>query len=209
MSEQKKAKFDEIDVGRLNIVDENGTIRMALSNKDHFPPPFVIDGKAVQREGLPLAGIIFYNDEGIECGGLTFASQKDEDGGNTSQVLLSFDPYLQNDVIDLGLIEQEGKREIGLDFHDRPNFPITDIAEKLIEMEDASKEEKEAYLQELKDNDAIGHNRIRVVKTHDGEAEVKLSDSKGNPRIRMMVDANDVPKLEFLDQEGEVAYSLP
>ncbi|WP_353892788.1 hypothetical protein PRVXH_002162 [Proteinivorax hydrogeniformans] len=38
---------------------------------------------------------------------------------------------------------------------------------------------------------------------------VKLSDSKGNERIRMVIDENDIPKLEFLNGNGEVIYSLP
>jgi hypothetical protein len=32
-------EFDEINVKRINIVDENGKIIMAISNKDYFPAP--------------------------------------------------------------------------------------------------------------------------------------------------------------------------
>ncbi|TFJ91856.1 hypothetical protein [Lentibacillus salicampi] len=136
-------------------------------------------------------------------------SEKDEEGSVTQQASLTFDPYLQNGVLALGMVEQGGKREVKLDIHDQPNFPITNIAEKLIELEDAPKEEKDAYIEELKENEALGHNRIRVVKNRDGEAEIKLSDSKGNPRIRLAVDVNDIPKIEFLDQEGEMVSSFP
>lgn len=209
MSREKRTKFDEIDVGRMNIVDEDGTIRMALSNKEHFPAPLVINGKPVQREGLPRAGAIFYNDEGIECGGLVFASEKDNKGYVTQQASLTFDPYLQNEVFGMGMVERDGKREVRLELNDQPDFPITDVAKKLVELENAPKEEKETYIKELKENDALGHNRIQVVKSRDGEAEIKLSDSKGNPRIRLVVDADDVPKFEILDQEGEVVYSFP
>lgn len=31
----------------------------------------------------------------------------------------------------------------------------------------------------------------------------------GRPRIRMRVDQDDVPRLEFLNENGEVVYSLP
>src|SRR5699024_231921 len=91
-----------------------------------------------------------------------------------------------------------GKREVRLEINDQTDSPIADVAEKLVELENAPKEEKESYIKELKENDALGHNRIRVVKNRDGEAEIKLSDSKGNPRIRLVVDADDVPKFEFL-----------
>jgi hypothetical protein len=38
-------RFDVIDVGRINVVEPDGTIRLAISNKAHFPDP-VIDGKS-------------------------------------------------------------------------------------------------------------------------------------------------------------------
>lgn len=42
-----------------------------------------------------------------------------------------------------------------------------------------------------------------------GSVGVKLSDSKGQERIRLVVDADDVPRMEFLNEKGEVIYSLP
>ncbi|MGE8205552.1 hypothetical protein ACQKP0_13410 [Heyndrickxia sp. NPDC080065] len=38
---------------------------------------------------------------------------------------------------------------------------------------------------------------------------VQLSDSKGKPRIQMVIDENDVPRMEFLDGDGNVVYKLP
>jgi len=48
--------------------------------------------------------------------------------------------------------------------------------------------------------------RLRI---HDRprEARVTLYDAKGNARINMVVDADGVPRLDFLD--GKVTYSLP
>ncbi|MEH7452179.1 hypothetical protein [Gottfriedia acidiceleris] len=39
-----------------------------------------------------------------------------------------------------------------------------------------------------------------------GEITVQLSDSKGKPRIRMVVDENDIPRMEFLDGDGKVTH---
>lgn len=47
------------------------------------------------------------------------------------------------------------------------------------------------------------------VKERNGDVSVKLMDSKGHPRIRLVVDKNDVPKMQFLNEEGEVTYQLP
>jgi len=208
MTNNKKVEFDEVNVKRMNIVDEDGTIRMALSNKERFPPPFVIDGKPVGREGLPMAGITFYNDEGFECGALHFGSDKNEKDGPSQQVGLSFDPYYQNDAIDLGITEKDGKRDLTLDMYDQPNFPITDIAEILMNYESASDEKKRKYIKELEEREAFPRKRISINKGFDGAAEIKLFDSKGNPRIRMAVDSNDIPRLEFLDQQGKVIDSF-
>lgn len=59
MGEETK-HFEEINAKRINIVDDNGTIRMALTNKDHFPPPLSYEGKELPREMGSNAGIIFY-----------------------------------------------------------------------------------------------------------------------------------------------------
>ncbi|RKN60834.1 hypothetical protein D7M11_35645 [Paenibacillus ginsengarvi] len=54
-----------------------------------------------------------------------------------------------------------------------------------------------------------GVTRARMDRSQDGSVGVKLSDSKGQERIRLVIDANDVPILEFLNEKGKVVYSLP
>src|SRR5215468_11755850 len=69
----QKPKFEEIDVERINIVEKDGKIKLVISNKDRFPDPY-IDGKFIPlRNGGKTAGMIFYNDKGDECGGLSFS----------------------------------------------------------------------------------------------------------------------------------------
>ena len=36
-----------------------------------------------------------------------------------------------------------------------------------------------------------------------------MSDTKGKPRVLMMVAADGTHKLNFLDEEGEIIYSIP
>jgi len=57
----------EIKVERINVVNANGTLRMVISNKDRMHPG-VFDGKMIDRP-RPVAGMIFFNDEGDEAGG--------------------------------------------------------------------------------------------------------------------------------------------
>jgi hypothetical protein len=66
----KNAKFDEIDVKRINVKDDDGKLRMVISNKDrqHYG---ISDGKPIERKnGRPTPGIIFFNHLGDEMGGL-------------------------------------------------------------------------------------------------------------------------------------------
>ncbi len=48
-----------------------------------------------------------------------------------------------------------------------------------------------------------------LVKGRNKDAVIYLYDAKGKERIRMSVSAEGTPKLEFLDADGKVTYSLP
>ena len=74
---RRKQRFEEIDVERINLVGKDGRVQLVLANKERLPDP-VIDGKTLKRSGLPTPGLIFYNDEGDECGGLIFGGGRRE-----------------------------------------------------------------------------------------------------------------------------------
>ena len=67
----RRAKFDEIDVERINIREPNGNYRMVISNRPRSIGP-IYKNKPFGYEGGGRPGIIFFNDEGTENGGLTF-----------------------------------------------------------------------------------------------------------------------------------------
>ncbi|MBM4187522.1 MAG: hypothetical protein FJ206_09440 [Gemmatimonadetes bacterium] len=89
----QKAKFSEIDVERINIVEPNGHYRMVLSNRSRSIGPIAY-GKPFGYPGGTRPGIIFFNDEGTETGGLTFGG-KTENGRFQGSGHLSFDQYNQ------------------------------------------------------------------------------------------------------------------
>src|SRR5580658_4752984 len=89
-SPAKVVNFDEITVHRLNVVEPDGKLRMVISNHARLPG-IIVRGKE-QPFPRPQAGILFYNDEGSENGGLVFGGGKNakgevEDSGGS----LSFD----------------------------------------------------------------------------------------------------------------------
>jgi hypothetical protein len=68
-----------VSLCRINIVEPDGTTRMILSNKTDAP------GLIIRRREYPhpdrkSAGVIFFDDEGTENGGLIFGGSKTKEG---------------------------------------------------------------------------------------------------------------------------------
>src|ERR1043166_6267122 len=70
--------FDVISAQRINIVEPDVTLRMAISNHSRLPG-IIVRGKEKPLD-RPQAGMIFYNDEGSEIGGLIFGGRKNAKG---------------------------------------------------------------------------------------------------------------------------------
>ena len=85
--------FDQITVHRINVVEPNGTLRMVISDHAELPG-VIVKGKQEAPPTRPQAGMLFYNDEGSEVGGLIFAGHKNSRGQVVdSGGSLSFDKY--------------------------------------------------------------------------------------------------------------------
>ena len=65
------ASFDVIDVERINVREPNGNYRLVISNRPRSIGP-IYKNKPFGYEGGTRPGLIFFNDEGTENGGLTF-----------------------------------------------------------------------------------------------------------------------------------------
>lgn len=204
MTERNVDKFDEIEARQVRIVDEDGTLRMVLA----VPPlpDATYRGKPMVQQNRQEAGLIFYNDEGTECGGLTFHG-KSVDGKPDAGMILAFDQYESDQVLFLQYTQVDKKRGYGLSVWDRPMTPINELVEKqktVLDMPDGP--DKQSEIQKLQE----GHSqRLFVGRTDSGEVCLYLMDSKGRPRVRVAVDSEDVPKMEFMDADGKVTYSVP
>ena len=114
----------EIKVGQIKVVEPDGTLRMTISNQDRAPNG-VINGKEFGgREGGNAAGIIFYNNNGDECGGLCYESKRMPDGSVQAFASLTFDRYQQDQVMCLQMIDEHGQVATGLSLWDRPTLPL-------------------------------------------------------------------------------------
>src|SRR5258706_10612036 len=90
----QKTKFTEIDVERINIVEPDGKLRLVISNAPRSIGP-IYKGKPFGYAGGGRPGLIFFNDEGTENGGLTFTGKKNADGTYRASTGMSFDQFNQ------------------------------------------------------------------------------------------------------------------
>src|SRR5256886_5475028 len=106
--------FDEISVRRIRVVEPDGTLRMVISNHNALPRDS--RGNREGRNQRPGAGLIFYNDEGTENGGLIFGGRRDVDGKVVDSGLsLSFDKYgVNGQMLQLAAISDKDNRFAGL-----------------------------------------------------------------------------------------------
>ncbi|MGQ0703719.1 MAG: hypothetical protein ACT4PM_11365 [Gemmatimonadales bacterium] len=207
-----KARFAEIDVERINIVEPDGKLRMVMANRPHSIGP-IYQGKPFARPGGDRPGIIFFNDEGSENGGLTFSGSRGPDGKFTATHHLSFDQFDQDQVVVLNYLDNNGSRQMGLQFSDRAEVNIFDwVAERDSIMKIADSTERAAALGRLRaprNGVPLFAERVWVGRDRRRSAVVSLSDPNGRPRLRLIVDSLGIARLEFLDETGKVTSRLP
>src|SRR5688572_33124131 len=122
-------KFDEISVQRMNVVDANGALRLVISNKDRMHPG-QMDGKLIDRP-RPVAGLLFFNEEGDEVGGLTFTG-REVNGVRQANAGIMFDQYKQDQTIGFSYAEGNGRRSAGFQVWDRSEtVGLGELIEKL------------------------------------------------------------------------------
>jgi hypothetical protein len=201
-------RFKALEVERINLVDKNGTLRLAIHNKDRIPDP-VVDGETFKRQGNPSPGFIFFNDEGDECGGFLWSGRGTGDSHDAGHHI-SFDQYKQDQILTITNSEEKGQRATVLNIQDRaPGVSLSAIVRDFRALEGMDDgDEKTVRAAELQEKYWV-HTRVVLGRDRTGAAVLSLNDSKGRPRIMLSVDSNDVPSFKFLDEDGKVTLSLP
>jgi len=198
----------ELTVQRLNIVDANGTLRMVLAGKDRMHPG-VMDGVTIDRL-RPVAGLLFFNDEGDEVGGLTYTGTRSGAGGRANAGLM-FDQWKQDQTVGISYSESNGQRSAGLQVWDRSDS--VKLSELIAKLNAANKlpagAPRDAAVADIRANAPPGPQRLFAGKTRDKAATVVLSDAQGRPRLTLTVDAAGNPRIEFLDEAGKVIARIP
>lgn len=138
----------------------------------------IVKGKEESFE-RPQAGILFYNDEGAENGGLIFGRRQNEKGEVVdSGGSLSFDKYGANQIVQLAGVDDKEDKFAGLMVWD--SHMGTDT-----------------------------RRPVWVGRDDEGKASVALMDKNGKKRLLMEVAADGTPSLTFLDANGKVTNHFP
>jgi len=200
---RQKLKFSEIDVERINVVEPDGTLRMVISNKSAFPG-IIIKGKETPHPDRKTAGMLFFNDEGSENGGLIFGGEKDKQGNASSYGHLSFDRYEQDQVFSIDASEDGSKRSSALRIIDQPDHPITQDLAEADRIGKLPKDQQSAEWKKYRAATPHSEPRIMLGRDDDRSVALRLKDVQGHDRIVIRVAPDGNPALQFLDASGKV-----
>lgn len=207
----KHEHFDEITVGRINIVEPDGTKRIVISNKAQFPGEFMQGKENPRPNRRDFGGMIFINEEGTENGGLIQKGSISADGKVSSGLSLTFDRFRQDQALQLLNEDSERHQRTGLMINDVPNFTVTsmeDIAKFKDEARKLPKTEQAAFWQKLRDENRLQENRIFLGNTFDKGSTLQLKDAKGKVRMMLSVSAEGQAEIKMFDDKGTVIKTI-
>lgn len=208
----RREKFTEIDVERINVVEPNGNYRLIISNRARSIGP-IYKGKPFGYAGGNRPGLIWFNDEGTENGGLTFTGRSLPNGQYVASTHMSFDQFNQDQILNFDYADQNGKRRVGMSIADRSDLDIHDLVmERDSIMRIADTVARRAALKQWaspRNGVPMVAQRLFIGRDPDKNAVLNLADRDGKPRLRLAVDSLGNAKVEFLDAAGKVTFRLP
>lgn len=151
--------------------------------------------------------MLFFDPSGDEMGGLIFGGN----GGKGHFGTLTFDKVRGDQTIGFRHLESDdGTYSTALEMWQQPNLPLDVVHERYeAAAKIAGRASRKAAIQALIDHGEIPTERLFLGKGRDDATTLEMSDIKGRPRIRMSVQADGAPRLEFLNEAGEVVLRLP
>lgn len=211
-------KFSEIDVERINIVEKDGTVKMVITNVERFPAGNdKINNKPTNESRKKRSGMLFFNEDGIECGGFIYDGQKAKNG-HSSGLSLTYDQYDGDQVMQLLTQDfREGDKRFvtsGLMFNDRPDKESQIKTSAIMkELEELGKKDPKAADEKYKLYETQGlvggAPRVMLGKSRSENNGLFLFDNKGMPRAMFYVDKENNAKLDFFDEKGNTIDSFP
>jgi hypothetical protein len=171
--------FDRIQVRRIDVVESDGTLRMVITNHDQMPG-VIIKGKENPKVDRPQAGLLFFNDEGTENGGLIFGGHRDQKGDVVdSGGSLSFDKYGASQIVQLVGVDDKEDHFAGL--------AVSDQSSRMNRRIWVGRQDNGASVVALMD--AMGRKRIVMQVAADGTASLDFLGTDGHV-IKSLIPTN-------------------
>lgn len=198
-------RMGHLVVERLDIVEPDGTLRQALYSKAR-DPGVVVRGKNYDHPSRTQSGMLFYNNEGTEVGGLVYAGRTKADGTPSSGGSLTFDAYEQDQIVQLVGVKEGEMQYSGVFVTDRPAKALDfELMDKL------ANETDEERLRKLIDRFGAtdgGAPRGFFGRASNGDSTVVLRDAEGRKRLVLSVAGSGEARIAFLDENGEVLRTI-
>lgn len=202
--------FDEITVHRINVVEPDGTIRLVLTNTANAPGIYIKNKEYPHPNGRKGAGLLFFDEEGTEDGGLSYGMERDKDGRVArSDGHLSFDQYMQDQVFTIDAGREGDKKFSLLRMDDRGDYPITDALDAVTHIRKLPADQQSPEWKKFFAAHPGDHPRVILGRARDGSSVLQLKDPQGHDRLVLRVAADGAPKLQFLDANGKVISEFP
>jgi hypothetical protein len=214
MGYPEKTRLTELEVERINIIEPDGRLALVLANSERLPGG-IYKGEELSPEIFASrrgsVGILWFNGAGSEAGGLLYRS-REQDGSYSAAGSLTIDQYNQDQVVALRYLDRGDTRSGGLSVWDRSTEidikDIVDLLEAYRTTVGPARDSIRGRIAELNARGELDSHRI-FVGSEDRTAEVRINDTLGRARIRMVVDSTNVARLEFLNETGEVTLRIP
>jgi hypothetical protein len=212
-AQSQRQRFAEINVERINIVEPDGRPAMVIANSRRMAR-VILEGKELESRLAPQrrsAGMIFVDQQGNEVGGLIYGATVNADGSYNATRSFTLDQHNQDQVVGIQYQDNGSARSYGLSMWDRPaQLTLKEMVTALAgTTESQSVEERLAPIAKAKGITRRPGLRRVFLGSQNGTPALRLSDVEGRERVRMLVDADNTPRIEFLDEHGKVTYSVP
>jgi hypothetical protein len=203
----KHRQIDELDVQRINLLEADGTLRMVIANKSRFPG-FIAKGKEFAHD-RDTAGVLFFNEEGTENGGLIWSGHRDADGKVAhSGLSLTFDKYENDQLVKIEGSEDKDTRWAGMTVYDRPDRSIVEAFEERATLAAMPEAQRTALLRKRSESGYYGTQRLVAGRGDDNASSVLLKDAAGKTRLKLRVDAGGQARIQFLDADGKLTGDI-
>jgi len=202
-----------IDAERINVRNADGRIALSIAGKGRLPGP-MSEGREYPQQlsggRIVNSGMIFFNERGDEVGGLTYHGDVTPDGYSSAGGI-TFDQFRQDQVVSLQYQDNGRSRQAGVTVWDRSTEITIDEILRLVDArlraQGAARDSIERAIQQL---GARGGSASRVfLGSQNRNATLVLRDTRGRPRLRLVVDSLDAARIEFVDSAGAVTRRFP